>query len=33
MQKEPPEMFCKKKVFLKISQYSDENTCVGVSFK
>ena len=33
MQKEPPEMFCKKKVFLKISQYSEENTCVGVSFK
>ena len=25
-------MFCKKKLFLNISQYSQENTCVGVSF-
>ena len=27
-----PEMFCKKKVFLKISQNSQENTCARVSF-
>ena len=26
------EVFCKKKLFLKISQISQENTCVGVSF-
>ena len=25
-------MFCEKKVFLKISQYSQENTCARVSF-
>ena len=25
-------MFCKKAVLLKISQYSRENACVGVSF-
>ena len=31
MQKQPPEVFCKKKVFLKILQESQENTCVGVS--
>ena len=26
------EAFCKKRVFLKISQNSQKNTCVGVSF-
>ena len=26
------EVFCKKKLFLNISQNSPENTCVGVSF-
>ena len=26
-----PEVFCEK-VFLEISQYSQENNCVGVSF-
>ena len=31
LQKQPPEVFYKK-LFLKISQYSQENTCVGVSF-
>ena len=31
-QKQPPEMFCKKKVFLEITQNSQENTCVRVSF-
>ena len=30
-QKQPPEEFYKKGV-LKILQYSQENTCVGVSF-
>ena len=30
-QKQPPEMFCKK-VFLQISQNSQENTCARVSF-
>ena len=30
--KQPLEVFCKKKVFLKISQISQENTCVKVSF-
>ena len=25
------EVFCKKKLFLKISQYSQENTCIEVS--
>ena len=29
---QPPKVFCKKKVFLKNSQVSQENTCVGVSF-
>ena len=29
--KASPEVICKKKLFLKISQYSQENTCVGVS--
>ena len=29
-QKQPSEVFCKKKVFWKISQISRENTCVGV---
>ena len=28
-QKQPPEVFCQKKVFLKISQYSQGNTCVA----
>ena len=31
-QKRPPEVFYKKKLCLKISQYSLENTCVEVSF-
>ena len=31
-QKKPPEVFCKKKVFLEIPQNSRENTCVRVSF-
>ena len=31
-QKQPPEVFCLKKMFLKISQFSQENTCIGVSF-
>ena len=30
--KQPPEVFCKKKKFLKILQISQENTCVEVSF-
>ena len=30
--KQLPEMFCIKKVFLKILQISKESTCVGVSF-
>ena len=29
---QPPEVFCKKNVFLKISQISQEVTCVRVSF-
>ena len=35
IQKQPPEMFCKKaaEVFFKISQNSQESTCVGVSFR
>ena len=32
MQKQPPEVLCKKKVFLKILQASQDNTCVGVFF-
>ena len=32
-QKQPPKVFYKKRLFLKTSQYSQENTCVGVSFK
>ena len=32
MQKQAPEVFCKKEVFLKISQYSQKQTCAGVSF-
>ena len=28
----PREVFCKKKVFLKILQISQENTCTGVTF-
>ena len=31
VQKQPPEAFCKKKVFLEISQNSQENTCARVS--
>ena len=31
-QKQPPEVFCKKKVFLEISQNSQENTCAKVFF-
>ena len=32
LQKQPLEVFCKKKMFIKNSQISQENTCVGVSF-
>ena len=32
-QKQPPEVFYKKKLFLKISLYSQENTCVEVPFE
>ena len=32
MQKHPPEMLYNKKLFLGISEYSQENTCVNVSF-
>ena len=32
MQKWSSEVICKKKVFLKILQTSQENTCVGVFF-
>ena len=28
---QPPEVFCKKKVFLEISQNSQENTCDRLS--
>ena len=28
----PPEVFCKKKVFLKILRNSQENVCARVSF-
>ena len=31
-QKQPPEVFCEKKVFLRIPQISQENTYVRVSF-
>ena len=31
-QKQPPEVFYKKKVFLEISQNSQENTCARFSF-
>ena len=31
IKKQPPEVFCKK-VFLKISQNSQENTCAKASF-
>ena len=33
IQKQPPEVFCKKKAFLNISQILQENTFVGVSFQ
>ena len=32
LQKQPPEVFYKRKVFLEISQNSQENTCARVSF-
>ena len=32
LQKQPPEVLCKKKVFLAISQHSQENICARVSF-
>ena len=32
LQKQPPKVFYKKKVFLEISQNSQENTCARVSF-
>ena len=32
VQKQPPEVFCKKKVFLEISKNSQENTCARGSF-
>ena len=32
IEKHPPEVFYKKKVVLKISQNSQENTCARVSF-
>ena len=31
-QKQPPKVFCKKKVFLEILQISLENICAGDSF-
>ena len=31
-QNQPPEVFCKKKKILKISQNSQANTCATVSF-
>ena len=31
-QKQPPEVFYKKKVFLNIQQNSQENTCFGLSY-
>ena len=33
IQKQSPEAFRKKKMFLKISQYSQKNICVAVSFR
>ena len=32
VQKQPAEVFYKKKVFLKIAQNSQENTCARASF-
>ena len=32
IQKQPPEVFCKKKVFLEISQNSQENICARAFF-
>ena len=32
LQKQSPEVFCQKKVFLEISQNSQENTSAKVSF-
>ena len=32
LQKQPPELPYKKKLFLKILHYSQENTFAGVSF-
>ena len=31
-QKQPPEAFCEKKVFLKISHISQKNTCWSLFF-
>ena len=31
-QKQPPDVFCRKKVFLEISKNSLENTCARVTF-
>ena len=31
IKKQPPEVFCEKKVFLEIWQNSQENTCARVS--
>ena len=32
LQKQPLEVFFEKKLFWKILQYSQENTCAGASF-
>ena len=32
IQKQPLDVFCKKKVFLELSQNSQESTCASVSF-
>ena len=32
LQKQPLEVFCKKMVFLEISQNSQKNTCARISF-
>ena len=31
-QRQPPEVFCQKNLFLETSQISHENTCIGVFF-
>ena len=33
LKKQPPEVYCKKKVFLKISRISQENAYVRISFQ